>query len=103
MARKIEAGHYEVGRIEQQRGGPRPRKTGSYGAIKGENIESNGHLEWSHICEGIIKRSRWCAYRIGPGDGGTGTRTDLLQSFDSKQAALDYLERRFGSEFDETY
>lgn len=103
MPRRRESGHYDVGQIEQTRGGPRPRKCGVYGVIKGTQIESNEHLEWSHICSGIIKTSRWCAFRIGPGDNGTGTRTDLLQAFDTKSEAVDYLNRKYGSKFDETY
>lgn len=103
MPKRVTPGHYKVGQIKQKRGGPRPRKCGVYGVIKGENIEENGHLEWSHICEGIIKTSRWCAFRIGPGDNGKGTRTDLLKAFDSKGDAVDWLQRRYGNKFDEEY
>lgn len=103
MPKRREPGHYQVGRIEQKRDGPRPRKCGDYGVIKGENIEENGHLEWSHICEGIIKTSRWCAYRIGPGDNGRGTRTDLLKAFDSKSDAVGWLKRQYSTKFDEEY
>lgn len=103
MARQREPGQYEVGQIEQKRDGPRPSQCGTFGVIKGQNIEENGHLEWSHICEGIIKTSKWCAYRIGPGDNGTGTRTDLLKSFDTKDEAVNFLERRYGKKFDKEY
>jgi hypothetical protein len=103
MPERLEPGHYRVGEIKQKRGGPRPRECGVFGVIKGENIEENGHLEWSHICEGIIKTSSWCAYRIGPGDNGHGTRTDLLNAVDRKSDAVDYLQRRYGDQFDEEY
>lgn len=103
MSTRVESGHYRVGRIEPKPRGPRPRESGEFGVIKGENIEENSHLEWSHICEGIIKTSRWAAYRIGPGDNGKGTRTDLLKAFDSKSDAIDWLERKYGNKFDETY
>lgn len=103
MPKRVEPGHYEVGRIEQKRNGPRPRRCGTFGAIKGKNVEKNGHLEWSHICEGAIKKSKWFAYRIGPGDNGTGVRTDLLKTFDSKDDAVAYLERKKGSKFDTRY
>ena len=103
MPRRVSPGHYELGRIEPKRNGPRITATGTYGVIKGENIEENGHLEWSHICPGIIKTSKWAAYRIGPGDNGKGVRTDLLEAFDSKTDAVDYLRRRYGAKFDTTY
>lgn len=103
MPRRVEPGHYELGRIEQKRGGRRPRKTGTFGVIKGENVEANGHLEWSHICSGALKTSKWFAYRIGPGDNGTGTRTDLLNACDSKSEAVSYIDRKHGSDFDTEY
>ena len=104
MPRKKEPGQYEVGRVAPQGiDGPRPRRTGTYGVIKGENIEQKGHLEWSHICEGIIKTSRWCAYRIGDGDNGKGVRTDLLESFDSKKDAVKWVQRRHGDRFTTEY
>jgi hypothetical protein len=105
MPSRVESGHYRVGRIEPKPkpNGPRPRQTGTYGVIKGANIADNGHQEWSHICEGVVKRSRWCAFRIGPGDNGTGTRTDLLKAFDSKTDAVDWVMQRYGNQFDATY
>lgn len=101
MPKQVEPGHYRVGRVERKRGGPRPLKSGTYGVIRGGKAEQNGHLEWSHICEGILKTSRWVAYRIGPGENGRGTRTDLLKVFDTKGDAVDFLKRRHGSKFDE--
>jgi len=105
MAKQVESGHYKYGRIEPQtQQGPRPRYCGVFGVVKGSNIESNGHLEWSHICEGIIKTSRWCAYRIGPGDNGSGTRTDLLKSFDTKKDAINWLKGGYrGYDYTTTY
>lgn len=105
MTKRVEPGHYEVGEVRQTGEGrdPRPRKCGEYGVIKGKNIEENGHLEWSHICSGILKTSRWVAYRIGPGDGGRGTQTDLLESFDSKKDAVEWLKRKHGRRFTEEY
>jgi hypothetical protein len=103
MSKQVRAGHYKLGRIEPKRDGPRPSKCGTFGVIKGENIEANGRLEWKHICEGIIKTSRWAAYRCGPGDNGTGTRTDLLESFETKGDAVDWLMRKKGDKFDKTY
>jgi len=103
MTKRVRPGNYKIGRIKQKRGGLRPRKCGTYGVIKGENIEKNGHLEWSHICKGIIKTSRWVAYRIGPGDNGHGTRTDLLKAFDSKKEAVNWVKSRYGNKFDKKY
>lgn len=103
MPTRVEPGHYEVGEVRQTGDGrdPRPSRCGTYGVIKGANIEDNGHLEWSHICEGILKRSRWCAYRIGPGDGGRGTQTDLLHACDTKSEAVEWLNRKHGRRFTE--
>lgn len=103
MPRQVEPGHYDVGEIRQKHGGPRPRECGTFGVIKGENIEQNGHIEFSHICEGILKTSRWCAFRVGPGDDGDGIRTDLLKAFDSKNNAVSWLQRRYSNKFDEEY
>ena len=102
MPERRNKGNYVVGRIQpgDQR---RPRRTGEYGVIKGEAAEQDGHLEWSHICEGALKTSKWFAYRIGPGDNGTGTRTDLLKAFNTKSEAVEWLKRRYGSKFDKTY
>lgn len=102
MPRRHGEGHYVVGHIEPspQR---RPRQCGDYGVIRGDTAEQNGHLEWSHICEGALKSTKWFPYRIGPGDGGTGTRTDLLKTCDTKGEAVDYLKRQHGSAFDEEY
>jgi hypothetical protein len=102
MTSRQREGEYMVGRI-QPGDRLRPRKTGKYGVIKGEVAEQDDHLEWSHICEGALKTSKWFAYRIGPGDNGKGTRTDLLKAFDTKREAIDWLERRYGSKFDETF
>jgi len=102
MAKRRREGEYRVGRI-QPGSRLRPRKTGEYGVIKGEVAEQDGHLEWSHICKGALKTSKWFAYRIGPGDGGKGTRTELLRAFDTKGEAVGWLEGRYGSKFDKTY
>jgi len=101
MTSRQREGEYTVGRI-QPGGQLHPRKTGTYGVIKGEVAEQDGHLEWSHICEGALKTSKWFAYRIGAGDNDEGCRTDLLKTFDTKAEAVDWLERRYGSKFDET-
>ena len=103
MPRRNSPGYYDVGRIEPKRDAPGPRSCGTFGVIKGKNVEENAHLEWSHICEGAMKTSKWFAFRIGPGDNGTGTRTDLLKAFDSKSDAIAYLDRRYSSKFDKTY
>ena len=102
MPKHVNDGHYDVGRIEPGRD-VRPRDAGTYGVIKGSEAERNGHLEWSHICEGALRRSKWFAYRIGPGDGGHGTRTDLLDVFDTKTEAVEYIQRRYGDRFDKKY
>lgn len=101
MPERVEPGQYIVGRIDRTRRGMRPLKCGTYGVIRGENAEQKGQLEWSHIGEGILKTSQWIAYRIGPGENGTGTRTDLLKAFDTKGDAVDFLKARYGSKFDE--
>lgn len=103
MARTNSPGYYDVGRIEQKENGPRPQECGTYGVIRGNRVEEKRTLEWQHICEGAMKTSKWFAFRIGPGDNGTGTQTDLLKAFESKKEAISYLERRYGDEFDETY
>jgi hypothetical protein len=103
MPKKRRPGYYDVGRIEPKRGGPRPRDCGTYGVITGEKVEELGTLEWSHICDGAMQTSKWFAFRIGPGDNGTGTRTDLLRAFNTKGAAVDFLKRRYSNKFDTTY
>lgn len=102
MPRRRGESHYIVGRIKPS---PerRPQQCGEYGVIQGDAAEQNGYLEWSHICEGALKSTKWFPYRIGPGDNGTGTRTDLLKTCDTKGEAVDYLNRRHGSTFDEEY
>jgi len=102
MTSRQREGEYVVGRI-QAGGRHRPRKAGKYGVIKGEVAEQDNHLEWSHICEGALKTSKWFAYRIGPGENGRGTRTDLLKAFDTKGEAVSWLECRYGPKFDETF
>lgn len=103
MPTRVDKGYYKVGRIEMKRGGPRPRNCGTFGVILGERAEELGHLEWMSFCEGSLKTSKWFAYRIGPGDNGNGTRTDLLKAFDTKSDAIDYLTKRYGSKFDEEF
>jgi len=104
MVRRRRPGYYDVGRIIPHRDETlRPKQTGTFGVIKGKNIEKNGRLEWQHICEGIIKKSKWVAFRIGPGDNNTGTRTDLLKAFDTKKEAVDWVKRKYGKKFHETY
>jgi|AntDeeMinimDraft_4_1070355.scaffolds.fasta_scaffold02399_7 hypothetical protein len=103
MAKRRSSGYYDVGRIEPKPGGLNPRSCGTFGVIKGDTVEQNGHVEWSHICEGAMKTSKWFAFRIGPGDNVNDRRTELLKPFDSKDDAVAYLERRYGSKFDETY
>ena len=95
MPTQVEPGHYAVAEIESdhQNNGPRPRYQGIYGAIKGENVNQNGHIEWSHICSGAVKSSKWFTYRIGPGDNGRGRRTDLIAMFDTKSEAVEEAER----------
>jgi hypothetical protein len=105
MPKRREPGHYEVGIVSQTGDGrdPRPRRCGTYGVIKGENIAENGHIEWRGFCSGIIKQSKWCAYRSGPDDGNHGTQTELLQAFDSKGEAVDWVKRKHGRRFTEEY
>lgn len=104
MAKRVEPGYYKCGRIDPEApGNPRPRKCGEYGVIRGDKIEETGHLEWSHICEGLIKRSKWAVYRIGPGDNGRGSRTDLIQACDSKKEAVEVVERRYEDKFTEVF
>jgi len=103
MAKRIDDGHYRVGRIEQKQGGPRPRETETFGVIKGEQAEQNGHLEWTAFCEGSLKTSKWFAYRVGPGGNGSGVKAELLAPADTKKEAAAYLERLKGSQFDEKF
>jgi len=107
MAKRQRPGEYKVGRIEARHrdndSDVRPRNSGDFGVIKGATAEENNHLEWSHICAGALKTSKWFTYRIGPGDNGVGVRTDLLEAFDTKTEAIEALEKRKGRLFTETY
>jgi len=99
MTKKVGESHYKVGRIELKPHGPRAMNCGTFGVILGERAEELGHLEWRSFCEGSLKTSKWFAYRTGPGDNGNGTRTDLLKPFETKSAGVEYLHRRYGSNF----
>lgn len=103
MPKRKDAGYYDIGRIEPKRDGPPPRRCGTFGVIRGEAIEERPETEWSHICEGIIKTSKWAAFRIGPDSTGKSTQTDLLHAFDTKEDAVEYVNRRYGDKFDKTY
>jgi len=103
MPNRVTDGQYAVGQIKQKRGGPRPRRTGTFGVIRGDAAMQNGHLEWKSFCDGSLKASKWYIYRIGPGDSGHGTDTDFLSVEDTKKEAVEKLVRKKGSKFDEQY
>lgn len=71
--------------------------------IRGEVANNLGELEWQHLCEGALYQSKWYAFRIGPGDNDTGTRTDLLSRFDTKDGGIDWLRNEYGTVFMEVF
>lgn len=106
MTNKREPGHYEYGRISQHdhERTPRPSYCGEFGVIKSEIIAESSHLEWRPFCSGVIKKNKWVAYRRGAGDNGSGLRTDLLKAFDTKKAAINWLEGGYkGYDYTELY
>ena len=103
MPINLDEDYYKLGNVKIKPDGPRPLKCGTYGVILGERAEELGHLEWMSFCKGSLKSSKWFAYRIGPGENGNGTRTDLLDVFDTKTVAVGYLTDHYGSKFDKVF
>lgn len=100
MPKKVGQGQYKVGEIDEG------RKNGTYGVIKGEKANENGHEEWKHICDKALRPNKWFAYRIyvePHGVSSTCVRTALMDVFDTKKDAVNFLQRRYGRKFDKEF
>lgn len=102
MAKRVKPGQYEVGRVKSAR---QPRRRGEYGVIKGAVANEDSHLEWSVVCEGALKESKWFVYRIGPmqdsgGRGPNEPHTELQTMKETKAVAVAWIKNNV--DLDET-
>lgn len=100
MARKVENGMYDVGRVDED---GRSRR-GKYVAVRGDVANQRGHIEWRPVQ--FLDKSKWYAVRVGPTERGT-RRTNTVAhplkdgEFDSKKEVVNYLMNNV--DFDEKY
>jgi hypothetical protein len=98
MAKRVENGMYDVGRVDKD---GRSRR-GKYVVVKGEVANQRGHIEWRPVQ--FLDKSKWYAVRVGPTERGTrrtNTVAHPLEEFSSKKEAVNYLMNSV--DFDETY
>jgi hypothetical protein len=100
MTRRVESGHYDVGRVDNDDRYSRCGN-GEYGVIRGGVANDDGHEEWQGIIG--LSRSSWFSYKIF--DSGSGMdicpTTHLLEECSSKSECVDNLKDR--CDFDEEY
>lgn len=97
MVRRVTPGQYRHGEIH-----PEDPMAGEYGVIKGENVNVDGEA-WDHICAGALKTSKWFVYRLPPEGHQFHPRGELLEMFDTKTEAGEWIEENVADKFDRVF